>query len=643
MSSEPFDQKNKKDLNNSFTRISVVRLLFDLLATYFGAYPFKPGCLLVFVDIIFVILSFIHISYIYNSRVNIVNLNFALSPAWILLSDPCAMVFAQSYTMTNVFFIAVQQRSNSARAFHMIVMVVSWVFVWIVKGTLIQECSENMTANLGRDITTILSRVLFVALAIFNQIDAQLKATKDALSQVQELNSKFEKVNTELKQLLDDKDNFILLFSHETRNPLNILLGNLTLLLDEVEAPQMKTKLARCKFCADLLLQHLNNILDTGKLANKGTLEVAPTPVRIYEYIQSTFMFMEMLVKKKKKSNSLKPELIIPQKLPTNLKFDIQRLTQVILNLLTNAVKFTESGSITMVVRHLKKGEIEESDYYPTTGFGYLLLNKFGHGNPRMDSKAEFGENPLGSGIQVSDHFRREMCSMEEKKHLIMEGDAHERGYLKIEVYDTGCGMKEEELNKLFIKFSQTHAEGSQRQIGSGLGLWITKSLCELMEGGIRVYSKPDMGTCFSAIIQADSLPNTTRMAQSKLQASTRVPNFSLHQRRVLIADDDPYNLDLHVAIIKELGFDLIETASNGQELLNKFKVKPEKYYDIVVTDVAMPQIDGIQAALKIREFERTQKRRDNVKIGFITGHSNTRDKDRCEKDPILAHFYLPT
>ena len=88
----------------------------------------------------------------------------------------------------------------------------------------------------------------------------------------------------------------------------------------------------------------------------------------------------------------LKPELLIPEKLPQNLKFDLQRLTQVILNLLTNAVKFTESGSITMVVRHIKKDTVEESDYYPTTAFGYYLLNKNEDTDEdvRLDSKSEF-------------------------------------------------------------------------------------------------------------------------------------------------------------------------------------------------------------------------------------------------------------
>ena len=637
MSLNSHDEKDYKELNKAFTKAAWSGFFFNLLASYFGAYPFLPGCLLALKDFVPALFGFYPTETNYKLRMNFVNLFFSLAPAWILLVDPCALVFAQSNSVTNTVYLTIYQQTLAGKAFHMIMMIISWAFVWFTRGSLIQECQSGIGTNLGRDIFTILFTAFFVSFACGNQLRAKLKIINDALSQVKELNGKFEKVNAELQQLLDDKDNFILLFSHETRNPLNILLGNLTLLLDEVDIPHIKNKLIRCKFCADLLLQHLNNILDTGKLSSKGTLEIAPTAVRIYEYLQSTASFMEMLVKKK---NSLKPELMIPQKLPANLKFDMQRLTQVILNLLTNAVKFTSSGSITMVVRHMKKEVIEELDYYPTTAFGYLFLNKNEDESYRVDSLAEFGENPIGSDIQIGSHFRREIVCLEEKRNSMI-GGTHEKGFLKIEIYDTGCGMKEEELTKLFKKFSQTHAENSQRQIGSGLGLWITKTLCELMNGGIRVYSKPGMGTCFSAIIQADSLPVPTKNPSCKLQSNPRIQLQNIPKRRVLIADDDPFNLDIHTTIMRELGFDLIETASDGQDLFYNFKTKPEGYYEIIITDVAMPRIDGIQAALKIREFEEAMNRRHSVRIGFITGHSNTYDKEKCEKHPILAHFYL--
>lgn len=628
------EQANTKHLQRTTLLVNLCCSLLNLTLTFTSVFPFHSGLLL---SILVFIANLLPMNPTANSFVlykHFMNLLLALSPAWILSLDPCALSFAQCVTASNVFFTAIEQREKFWRWLYIALSALSWLFIFLAKSTLLDECETSASASLRRNVIMILINFLQLVLICSVQIDSHLKATKDALAQVTELNSKFEKLNAELKQLLDDKDNFILLFSHETRNPLNILLGNLSLLIEEAEVPQVKNRLVRCKFCADLLLQHLNNILDTGKLANKGTLEMTPMPVKTYEYLQATSSFMDMLVKKKA---SLKSELMIPQKLPNNLKFDMQRMTQVILNLVTNAVKFTNTGSIKMVVRYLKKECVDEADFYPTTAFGYQLLNK--DALERIDSSAEFAENPMGSDNQHGERFRREMSTLEEKRNLLSSTTQEERGFLKIEIHDTGCGIKEEDLTKLFKKFSQVHSEGAQNAIGSGLGLWITKTLCELMHGDIRVYSKPRVGTCFSAIIRADSLPAQTR---GSVHLSTVVKTTPSPQRRALIADDDPYNLEVHFHILKELGFDVIETATQGLSLVDKFKSKPEEYFEVVITDVSMPRADGVQAALMIREFESTHNRRVKVKIGFITGYSNPKDKSRCEKEPISAIFYFP-
>ena len=148
------------------------------------------------------------------------------------------------------------------------------------------------------------------------------------------------------------------------------------------------------------------------------------------------------------------------------------------------------------------------------------------------------------------------------------------------------------------------------------------------MGGDIRAYSKPNIGTCFSAIIQADSLP-IPEQGLLKMQHLSSNPD-TIPKRRMLIADDDPYNLDVHIHILRELGYDVIETAIDGQDFVDKFKSKPEGYFETVITDVSMPRMDGIRAAHSIREFELSLKRLYKVKIGFITGHSNQNDKDRC-------------
>ena len=638
-------------LNDKVTIINSTRSLISVAIGFtivtltlglVGIFPWYPACYFALGSFITFLMCLIAPS----SKLALCHMGLiaVLSPIWVLITDPCALPFAQMLSAVGMSSTFIEHRQKSTKMIYTSILVFSWCFVFAFKGILIQECQEIVSANLRNDVITIIVFALQIMLASSVQIDSLLKATKDALARIGELNSKNESLNTELKQLLEDKDNFILLFSHETRNPLNILLGNLTLLLDEIEDPRAKTRLNRCKFCADLLLQHLNNILDTGKLSSKGTLEVTPTSVRVCEYLQPISSFMEMLVKKK---SSLKPELLIPQKLPTTLKFDTQRLTQVILNLLTNAVKFTDSGSISMIVRYLNKNRIEEEDYYPTTAFGYQLLNKpESQEHNETDLPSEFLENPIGSDVQINTHFRRELSTLDDKKKRPGRESAEEKGFLKIEVSDTGCGMKEEDLKKLFQKFSQTHTEGSHRQIGSGLGLWITKALCELMNGGIRVYSRTKIGTCFSVIIQANCLPPPARtLPKSQIQSCCNMDATKSdlkYQKRVLIADDDPYNIDLLIYIMKELGYHEIETVTDGQELVDTFKSKPERYFEFILSDVFMPRIDGIQAALKIREFELSEKRSHRVKIGFITGHSNLNDKARCASDPISAIFYLP-
>ena len=565
------------------------------------------------------------------------NLGFALSPIWVLFLDPCALPLAQTCGVINYLIITSEQRNKWIRACYLALTAVSWSIVWLAKGTLLDECTEPVNNNFTKSIIVFVLYAGYGALAASIQVDSHLKATKDALAKIKELHAKNEVLNAELKQLLDDKDNFILLFSHETRNPLNILIGNLTLLLDEAETPQMKNRINRCKFCADLLLQHLNNILDSGKLANNRTLEMTSTPLRPQEYFLSITSFMDMLVRKKK---ALRPVFYIPQNLPPILKFDTQRLTQIVLNLLTNAVKFTESGEVSMIIRYLKKDSLHESDYYPTTALGYKLLNC--DLDEEVSELSEFPENPLGSEVMFSDHFRREFNSFESKKDEVTGKPNSSKGFLKLEITDTGCGMKDEELQKLFKKFSQTHAEGSHRQIGSGLGLWITKTLCELMGGGIKVFSKPNIGTCFTAIIQADQvrIPRP-RHRDSPRRLQVNVNKATDTARRILIADDDPFNLEFHLQIIKEFGYTVIETAYDGQNLIDLFMEKPEGYYETIITDICMPYVDGIQAALAIREFEKNRNRKRRVKIGFITGHPNLKDKQQCEKEPINTLFYL--
>ena len=326
-----------------------IRLISIIIALLFVAIGIQPASIGLTASIQIVIETILKLSFpnTYISQ-NFQNCYISCSPLWVLLVDPCSLVYAQFLSTVHARNLVLEENRKKHRSFFFFLLITNWIIVIVFKNYLFDEYPHTLTESLRKDAGLVLGSVLINYSAIAKQIHVILSELKGTLTKVQDLNSKLEVVNKELQQSLDDKDNFILLFSHETRNPLNILIGNLTLMLGEVANNQFKAKLERCKFCAELLLQQLNNILDSGKLSTRGALELSPTPVNLNDYIQSISNFMEMLVKKKGK---VKSELIIPESLPMTLKFDMQRFTQVCLNLLTNGLKFTESGTISLVVR----------------------------------------------------------------------------------------------------------------------------------------------------------------------------------------------------------------------------------------------------------------------------------------------------
>ena len=457
-------QKITPQLKKGIIMVRLISVLIGLLFVAIGLLPPQVGMMISVIVVIETTLK-LNFPHSYASQ-NFQNLQLSCSPLWILAIDPCSLAYAQFMTIVHARNLVLEENRKNFRTFFYLLLLTNWLIVILFKNSLFDECPYTITDNLRKDAGIIIAAIHINFSAITKQIHVILGELKRSLAEVKELNAQLMVVNKELQQSLEDKDNFILLFSHETRNPLNILIGNLTLLLNEVACNQVKTKLERCKFCADLLLHQLNNILDSGKLTSRGALELSPTSVNLFDYIQSISSFMEMLIKKK---GTVKSELIIPETLPVTLKFDMQRVTQVCLNLLTNGLKFTEAGTISMVIRYIRKDVLEESDYYPSSDFGYRLLRsstKKVAASPSCIS--DIGEEiNLETQIAYKRQFTREIANLESKKKAFMGVEAPEKGFLKIEINDTGCGIQLEDLKKLFKKFSQTHSDAAQRQLGS--------------------------------------------------------------------------------------------------------------------------------------------------------------------------------
>ena len=550
------------------------------------------------------------------------NIAFGITPYLIVSVAPSDIGFATLLSLCNAVAIGYEHKSFKFRFPYLGLGIISWVRISLEKDSL--GFSGCINLNIDQGVKVLFAALFCLMMVAASHSDLEMKALQayeDALVDLRNINAKYEQTNKKLKELLDEKDNFILLFSHETRNPLNILMGNLSILLTECESPRQQERIIRSKFCAELLLHNLNNILDTGKLLNKGNLEIAPTIINLNQYLYSLWEIIKTMVVKKQ----LKPTIVLPQTLPSLIRVDSQKISQIILNLISNAVKFTASGSVSLNVRYLEQPEITDDDFLPTSAFGTNLIRTETEGS----IISELSELRSGMKTCYIHELARELTANSSK--MTREGV----GYLKFEVADTGCGIKEEDIEKLFQKFSQVDVDVSQRQLGSGLGLWISKTLARLLKGDIRVYSKYQVGTVFVVIVRADY---TT---EQNIRSTREIITRKMSSQRILLVDDDPYNLEMHFQMLKALGHTEIDLANDGQELINLFRAKAENYYKLILTDINMPKVNGIDAVRAIRQFERASGREQQVKVGFVTGHSNNKDKLLCEEAKIGASFYL--
>lgn len=552
-----------------------------------------------------------------------------------------------------------------------------WIIITQLYNFKTDDPRSKMIANDAALGLSVYVPILAIAYVMNQKKEKSARELKSAIDAMEKKNEQIRLYTSQLKQSLQDKDNFILFLSHETRNPLNILMGNLAILIADAKQsyPHLLDRLNRCYFCSELLLQYINNILDSGKLENHGRLDISIAPTNLKEFIMKNWKLMETMIVKK----NLKAQLSITTKLPSYVKIDAQRLTQVLLNLVGNATKFTEIGSVSLHVSYLYKTHLEEEeDFNPedmkTMELAACPIEKSDRRKKSLSSEENI-ESAEFSGINsILAAQEKELIRIDtlgnvwpDKFYYQSVPTSNKKGFLKLEVVDSGCGLSRQSCADLFKKFRQFGDNNQKRSAGSGLGLWISKNLCEAMQGDIRVFSKLGKGSCFTAIIEApvadsNKISNKTKPLLSTLpsmhsdsisvayfpKTSPNDPGKKMLRRinqpqssirRALIADDEIYNIEILSKILEKLDFGQVDEVANGKELIDTFLSKPENYYSLIITDVRMPGIDGIEASTKIREFEKTNGRK-HIPIGFLSGHANSKSREECLGDPINAAFF---
>ena len=326
------------------------------------------------------------------------------------------------------------------------------------------------------------------------------------------------------------KSDFLANMSHELRTPLNGILGYAQILGRSKVIPEKERHGVNIIHqCGSHLLTLINDVLDLSKIEARK-LELTPKAIHLPSFLQGVVEICRVRSDQKGLDFIYQPD----PNLPTGIETDEKRLRQVLLNLLGNAIKFTDQGSITLKVEALES--IESNATMPL---------------PR----------------------------------------------LKFQVIDTGVGIASDQVNKLFQAFEQVGDRKRQSE-GTGLGLAISQRIVQLMDGEIQVESQLGVGSTFYFEV---ALPIATDWAQkSSVKDGRTIIGYEGASRHILIVDDRWENRSVLVNLLEPIGFTFTE-AENGQAGLDKAR---EKLPDLVITDLAMPIMDGFELLKQLRNSQ---------------------------------------
>ena len=352
-----------------------------------------------------------------------------------------------------------------------------------------------------------------------------------------------EEQNEILQHLDQKKTQFFANMSHEFRAPINAIMGMSEVILCNSKEGNIREYAGDIKNASKMLLHLVNDILDLSKI-QAGKMEIVPVEYETEDLVRNVGNVIRLMVQDK----SLAYEVNIAKDVPKRLFGDEIRITQVLTNLLTNAVKYTDQGKVTLTLNAVK------------------------------DLK----------GMDAIEYI----------------------------VEDTGCGIKPEDMDKLFDSYERVNLERNRRVEGTGLGMGIVTGLLEAMNSKLNVESQYGKGSRFSFVL-AQNYVNTSPVPQN----ISSNKELELGDKLILVVDDVPLNLKVVEVLLKPFGAN-VELVNNGKGALEMMK---QKKYDLILLDHMMPGMDGVETLKQAREISDYYK---DAAIIAMTGNASVTARD---------------
>jgi CheY-like chemotaxis protein/nitrogen-specific signal transduction histidine kinase len=398
---------------------------------------------------------------------------------------------------------------------------------------------------------------------------------------VQQLNEKLVEAKEKAEQSNVSKSQFLATMSHELRTPLHGVLACCNLLMDTVLNREQVNYLRIMFNSSNILLKLITNILDFSKI-EAGKLLLEKTAFDLGSIMHDIVDCLQ--IRAKQKHVDLSTQV---QDVPKYIIGDPTRLTQVVINLLENALKFTpEGGKVSLKIK------------------------------------------------------------IDEKNSKMIE----------FKVIDTGIGISADSLHLLFQRFTQVDSSTTRLFGGTGLGLTISKSIVECMQGHIQVNSEQGVGSTFIFSIPFE-IPDSEQVARVIKQDFTSLINVPEEDvtkdiipyteetesvddsRRILIAEDNLINRNVMAKMLTKVGYSNFEMAYDGEQAFEKFK---SGNYSVVLMDISMPKIDGLGATRLIRNYEQEHLLRP-IPIVAVTANATSTQSAECMKAGMTHFLTKPT